>query len=624
MSVRARLTLLIAFGFVLAQGAGCSCPGSSTTPEKDGGAPTGGKDGGEPEDGGVTDAGDGSTTTGIPPGGFVLDGGAGGTPTGTGDGVTVDPDGHLVLNSAEVQLHFAWIANNAAGTVSKFDTQTAKEVGRYHSVVPRDGLGNTLGTLAGNLANNPSRTAVDLYGDVWVANRAEGNGVMGSVTKIANTEEDCVDRNGDGVIQTSRDLNGDGVISTHPADGEMIFPANWADPSQYDECILFSTEVGGTTGGVKARALAISLGVEGSAGAVWVGVWNQKGVVRLDPVNGQITPVNGQPGGPLAITFPNFTSGPYGAAVDGLQRLWVVDALQSRLALVDTTTGTLVSDNIFFEAQTASYGVTVDGKNRVWLAGWLGPYVSRYDHATGQWTKFDFGGLQSPSGTGFGRGRGVAVDEGGTVFMSATTNATGAGAAQLIAFDAETGAVRPFNTPGGPANFIDATDGTTHTSIGVGLDSDGNVWVNNHSGNAIRVHPTTGEILKTPNQPGNLYTYSDFTGYALRKFTAPRGTYLQIFEGCGPTTQWRFVTWDAAVPAGTSVQVFVKVGATQADLDNPATPRYGPFTTSPADLTAAGVPYGALLRVEFVLLSNDGETSPVLKSFDVNWKCQIG
>ena len=44
---------------------------------------------------------------------------------------------------------------------------------------------------------------------------------------------------------------------------------------------------------------------------------------------------------------------------------------------------------------------------------------------------------------------------------------------------------------------------------------------------------------------------------------------------------------------------------------------------SPVDLKAAGVPKARFLRVEFVLTSNNGMSTPVLKAFDVNWSCVI-
>ena len=56
-------------------------------------------------------------------------------------------------------------------------------------------------------ANNPSRTAVDFNGDIWVANRAFGG--QSSVTKIANDLTECADRNGTPGLQTSSDVNGE-------------------------------------------------------------------------------------------------------------------------------------------------------------------------------------------------------------------------------------------------------------------------------------------------------------------------------------------------------------------------------------------------------------------------------
>ncbi len=207
-----------------------------------------------------------------------------------------DPEGNIILGGGSTELAFAWIANNDQNTVSKYDTRpfTLGDGGVDRSCVrwgattrpfpidgrpkPDGGIGYPNG-LRGNDGNNPSRTAVDLFGDVWVANRAAN--IQGSVTKIANSKAFCEERNGIPGIQTSEDKNNDGIISTNPADGEMIIPstdnasANWTDPSKYDECILFSTPVGPPgTGTIKARAMAISEGIEGSAGDVWVGVHN--------------------------------------------------------------------------------------------------------------------------------------------------------------------------------------------------------------------------------------------------------------------------------------------------------------------------------------------------------------
>jgi hypothetical protein len=629
---------IMAFSAALISGCKCGDPPEVKPPwdgeiVTDGGRDGGGGGGNTGTDGGVIFNPDaGTTIPGRPPTGFPGDAGTGAL--NGGDNVQVDPEGNIVLGGGKTELAFAWIANNDQNTVSKYDTRTGKEVGRYHAAIPIDGRTKPDGTvgypnnLRGNEGNNPSRTAVDLYGDVWVANRAQT--IQGSVTKISNNKAFCVDRNGNGTIDTSEDKNGDGAISTNPAEREMIFPTNWDDPTQYDECILFSTPVGPPGNGtIKARAMAISAGLEGSAGDIWVGVHNENAAVKLDPITGQQVPVNAA--GQMKITIP---FGPYGAVIDSQQRLWMVSSGLSpaRLALNDTNAGVLIRGDIVPPMPSGNYGITVDGQDRVWVAGWsAGAKAFRYTHprgvgsTLGSWTEFDFSNAVSQINTKIRRPRGIAADEQGFIWMSSdlTTSNTNA-ASQLIAFNGDTGAIKRFNYPGvGMVDFIDATDSRTHQAIGVGLDTDGHPWVNNRSGNAMRIHRDTGEILRTAQQGSGLYTYSDFTGYQLRNFTAPLGSFRQTFSSpeCGTETIWRYVVWDAVVPPNTSIQVFVTVSNDQADLTDTRL-RKGPFLTSPADLRAAGVPKGRFLRVEFVLRSDDRQLTPKLKSFDVNYECE--
>lgn len=623
------LTLLTAMSV-----AGCQCQcGNTVVIKNDGGTGAGGGNGDGGTGGGAgggTGAGGGSGGTGggsaLPDGGdgtevqgfgpdsgvsFTLDGGLG----GQGDGVSLDPNGFVVLNTGSAEFYFMWIANDSQGWVSKYDTRTGREVGRYFSVIPKDCsnsagppcAGGQVHAIQANQSWHPSRTAIDLYGDMFVANR--GIGKQGSVTKIANDPSSCIDRNGNGTIETSRDINGDGQISTSAADGEMIIPSDFANPNTYDECVLFTKPVGGPTGDVAGRALAVAAGGEATAGDVWVGIYFEQRMYKLSSANGELQPV--APGGPSYIQL---SFGPYGAIVDRLQRLWVVQPGAARFALINTVTGTLVTEAINNTPECQSYGIGIDGRNRVWVPGWtLGAYACRYDHSTGTWTKFDFTAARSQTGSAFEWGRGIAVDAMGRVYMSGY----GANVAQLIRFDAETGAIIPF----GAAQFIDMSDANTSQSIGVGLDQDGNPWVNNGSGNASKVDNATGAITRTPQQPAGLYTYSDFTGYQLRNFTAPRGTYRKDFEACDADNQWRNLTFDVLTPPNTSVQVFVKAANTLAELNSTSLVRYGPFTTSPTDLIQAGVPRTKYLRVEFVLRSVDGQSTPVLRAFNVSWLC---
>jgi hypothetical protein len=629
----------LALAFVIGSLSGCQCNCANTVEggvgggkgggsgKTDGG--TGGGDGGSigggtgGSGGGFTifDAGDGTTTNIVPPGSFNLDGGsADGGPGEQGTGVKVDPNGFIVLNTGSNEFYFMWIANNDHNWVSKFDTRTGKEVGRYWSVINRDcysapGMpkgqpcpGARPNGLRGDNGNNPSRTALDLNGDVWIANRAIG--IQGSVTKIANAQQDCIDRNGNGKIDTSTDLNADGEITG----AEMITPTDWDDPLQYDECVLFSTPLGtNAAGDVAIRALAVSIGdIESNNGFIWAGNYHDKQFHKLDALSGQPLAVNST--GAMTI---DLSWGMYGAIVDSKGRLWAVYPGAAWLARIDTVTGTLVSDMVKPPAGLVcgSYALGIDGKDRVWLPGLsAGAVACRYDPATDTWTSFSFATAMSQINTPFGSGRGIAADDKGNIYMSAYL-LNGALASQLIRFDAETGVVKKY----GNFDFIDATDANTSNSIGVGIDGDGQPWINNSSGNAMRIDNITGGITRTKQQPGGLYTYSDFTGYQLRKFTAPRGTYYKDFKGCATDSEWRKVIWDADVPPNTQVQVYVRVANTAADL--PMAMRYGPFTTSPADLAAANVPKGLYFRVEFVLSSSDGKATPVLKSFRIVWAC---
>jgi len=625
--MRKPVLFVLALGWLV--GAGLHCGGCNSNPKPDGGSPDGGgpgdggPDGGGPGDGGII-------TGGVDPGGWTIDGGGGG---GSG-GVAVGPDGGLVLDTRSIDLHFAWIANSGEGWVSKFDTRSGKEVGRYFTVIPKDGQGNPQLSLRYDYlgGNSPSRTAIDLFGNVWIANRAPG--LQGSVTKIANDLSDCNHSLPDGGVRTSRDLNNDGQIDTSPAAGEFITPSDPINPATYDDCVLFSTPVGsGPGGGVKVRALAISQGAfeTGSAGDIWAGVYSDRKFFKLNSADGRIMPLYPDGGTSVTVSFGG-TDGPYGAAVDRQQRLWTLPPGVAQLALIDTRTGTLVTDQILPTAPVTTagaYGIAIDGRDRVWLPGYgVGPYAYRYDHGpgldagTGTWTAFDFTAARSQTGSRFGEGRGIAVDDQGYVWMSGWyENVSAAAVAQLIGFSAEDGGVKKFGT----ADFIDATDSQSNTSIGVGVDSDNNIWVNNYSGNAMKIYRADGGVFKTPQQPGNLYTYSDFTGYQLRHFTAPFGFYRRDFEGCGPgATRWLSVTWDGYTPPNTAIKLLVRAADDPAALGTAQS--YGPFTQSPADLLQppGPVPSKGYLRVEFQLTSTDGASTPVLNSFQVSWRCILG
>src|SRR5690606_16555558 len=192
------------------------------------------------------------------------------------EGVIVDEDGALTLGRNEARAFAVWVANQDEGTVSKLDSRTGREVARYPTVGSMAPAGarpwNEFCNWS-NTGNCPSRTAVDQNFDAYVANRAFGN--QGTVTKYANRESDCIDRNANGVIDTSRDLNDDGIIE--------IGTEEFVGPD--DECILWTVAVGANNGW--PRALAVGLAPpDRTVGDVWVGLFNHEQACRLDPTTG--------------------------------------------------------------------------------------------------------------------------------------------------------------------------------------------------------------------------------------------------------------------------------------------------------------------------------------------------
>jgi streptogramin lyase len=501
-------------------------------------------------------------------------------------GVEIAPDGDLELSRTSTESYFAWIASMDTGTLVKLDTRDGSQSGEYDSVF-LDGVNHPEppGASCDRFArrgNCPSRTAVALDGAVFVANRAfEG---QGTVTKIAGDETDCVDRNRDGDIDTSRDSNGNGRIDR--AAGEFL--------GQADECILWTVDVGGIN--AVPRSLAID-----ADGDVWVGLHEEQRVLELDPGDGSVM---------RSIRVgPDLR--PYGAAITGDGIMWLADTASTFLSAgyiqsVDTRTGEVgrVIRAGGADACSGSYGIAVDAEGRVWMAGFTCPAVLRYDPGADRWRRFDLPDRELL--------RGIALDDEGWVYVTAshtTLSFEPGDIARVTRFRAEDGSrVQVFETLGAG-------------SIGVGLDHERRVWlVNEGSSTATRLDPETGEQREFPvaSRP---YTYSDFTGFALRTFTTPDGFAREVRAGCasGPT-EWERLSWDGEVPAGTEIAITLRTAPSPAEL-RMAEP-LGPFPPD-ADLREPPGPLAddPYLEIEARLRSDDRLLSPALSQVRVQYFC---
>lgn len=539
------------------------------------------------------------------------------------DGVGLDPNGDLVLDSSTIENHFLWIANDAEGTVSKIDTRTGKEVARYASVSHQVLINHAGGATISNwntdangnsyADNRPSRTAIDYRADVWIANRAHDGAVANrqpSLTKILNVPQDCIDRNGNLIIDTSSDVNMDGIISL-------------TDPLEFfgeaDECIAMTVVVGANLG--TARAIAIDQGIDpGDPGNPWVGMWGEKVFYQINGRTGalmQRVPATGT----LDIQ-------PYGAAIDSVGRLWApnnccggasaptivaINTAANPAPVVMTKVGPAFTGA---DAGYGSYGLVVDTMDRVWVGGWPKGGLLRYNPADDTWIEAQVTGL---FGGGWGV-RGVALDTHGNIWAAMHLASSG-------------GKVARINANTGVATGSWDIGGTR--PVGVGVDFDGDVWtVNQNTSNASRLHVDQG-TLEPAAHPitsntvdvfpvGRLpYTYSDFTGLGLRTVTRPSGDYTVPIQGCasGEAAKWLGITWSATTPPNTSVEIWVRAGDDLATLGQQ--PLFGPWLTSPADfsLPPGPVPDAKFLLLTIRLISADRETTPVVHSYSVQWAC---
>ena len=484
----------------------------------------------------------------------------------TASGLSLDEDGNLVLASQEELLRFIWIANSGENTVSRLDTETGAEVGRYRVCV------------------DPSRTAVDRNGDVWVGCRGDG-----AVAKIAHDARRCPDRDDDGVIRTSADRDGDGAIS-----GDELLPAG------ADECVLFVV----TPFEPDAIARAVAVDADNHA---WVGFWRTGMLARLDPYDGSVVqqiPTNGSP---------------YGLAIDRQGILWVSfrssgGAIGDALGRVDPSNPGVVQTESP-SGCLSPYGVAIDRFGRLWLGNWDCRDLLVFQPAGTNpgWRRIPLGDVANT--------RGVAASMDGFVCAGLSDGACGASRNRYVACVSDTDfSVRTFDLdPGGSG---------TPGPVGVAFAADGMLWAVNQCGSsATRVDPFSGAILGTYPVGAAPYTYSDMTGYALQAQVDPEGWYqIELTTDDPKFRQWQWLHVDAAVPAGAALYVRLRSYRDSEAQDGEGwSPRFGPFppATFPFDLTTPDVePYTqwGTLSARLLVVRDGQGPSPVVRGITAYWR----
>jgi streptogramin lyase len=468
------------------------------------------------------------------------------------EGVGLTPEGWLELDSTKINLSLIWIANSGENTVSRLDTATGQELGRYYT------------------CSNPSRTSVDLNGDVWVACRGDGG-----VAKILRHESECQDKNGNGVIDTSKDLDESGTISAT----ELL-------PDGQDECVKFVVYPGGSC----QRAAGVD-----SENHAWVGDWDSGTLRRLHPDDGHVVQSIGGIG-----------YNPYGLVIDANNIIWLAGRGGSRLVRVDPADGSVKAYNSPYN-ETSPYGITLDYKGRVWMANCCSNHSAfRFTPWTEQW---DAVATQN-------RPRGIAGSLDGYVFVANDE------ANSIAIINADT-----------MQNVGQVNLGGGRFPVGMAVDFEGYIWaVNQGTSSATKIDPKTQQIVGEYPVGSSPYTYSDMTGYTLHNFTAPQGHYDVTLQAAminlSATTEklesvpWESLNVDADIPDGTRIEVEVRSAVSEEAL--PLAPWSGtlgifPPDTFPIDLLGLPGIDSDFLQVRVWLFSEDKEASPVVKEISATF-----
>lgn len=503
---------------------------------------------------------------------------------GLGTAFNVDTAGNQV-DLADVVTTFPvlWVANAGDDTVSRVDTTTGKEVGRYRTWFTGSAaaypphLGNA---YAGGA---PSRTAVDQQGNVYVGNR-HFDGRAPVLIKILSGS--YIDRNGNGTEETSKDTNNNGVIDP----GEMLplVDANNDGVIQQseiqDERVAWATRLPSPAEN-NAWGRSVSIDTQGN---VWFGCYNTQRYYRIRGTDGVI------------LSGPHTTSGhtPYGSVIDGNNILWGA-SLSNNLLKMDTTDPDNPAKKTIFGVPGTNYGIAIGnqaGVSHVYLGSLgAGTYIDFNTQTNASAIKNCGAGLTSI---------GVATDGVGDIFIG------------------HNGGVRKCSSAGVQIWTAGLQPGG-QTGYSVAVDSDQNVWLlpapgagGAGPGIIAKYHGASGAAMGVFPVGNSPYTYSDATGIGI--FQSQRQGNWKVIQSSGlPNNAWSIV-WNtepqASVPGGTTLVVEARTAASQAGL---APLSFGAVSNGTGTCVS-----GNFIEVRATLTSNSAAT-PVMSDIALVGKCDV-
>ncbi len=457
-------------------------------------------------------------------------------------------------NGSESTFSYIWVPNSNDGTVSKLDTLTGREMGRY-KVCP-----DNVSAYA-----NPSRTTVDLLGNCWVGNRQ-----IGTAVKIGLYENgQYQDRNDNGFIDSSRDRDGNGVI-----DPDEILA--WGQ----DECVFYEvilipgmegTCIPGKYNGTYVndyynpgpRGLAVD-----AKNNVWIGTFGTKKYYYINGSTGEIL---------KSVDISSTGHTIYGAVIDSNGILWSSGNNGNNVLRLDPSNDSFTKILLPHMA----YGLALDQNNHLFVSGLNYYKTSCINTLTGEilWTK------------DASYGQGIAVTPDGDIW-TANNNQN---------------SVSRFSNDG----TFKITIPIGNTPTGVAVDREGKVWVVDVGDEYIhRINPATNQVEISKRIPGGMhYGYSDMTGLVSSTITTSRGTWNLIHDSGITDAPWGTVSWNSYQPLGTSISVRVRSSNDQN--------HWSVWRIVTNGVNLVSTPPGRYLQVETTLERLQGSVSPILYDLTV-------
>jgi streptogramin lyase len=450
--------------------------------------------------------------------------------SGTSNNVQHKPADTVVLGPTPVsKTRLVWADNYNYGYVVRIDSTTGKQTSRFDSA-----LVNINGVPTGaqpaqtfcnwaNAGNCPGRITTDANGDVWIINRAFGK--QGTMSKFSGDIKHCIDRNGDGVIETSFDKNNDGLIDVNPIAGEYF--------GQNDECIITTIPVGAP--GDLPRAVAVD-----KRGKIWACTFNAGNCYRYNPND------------PVVLEKAIYVGGhPYSAATGG-DYLFV----SNNGGAGGTIRVNITTYQVDHAPCPSTYGIVGDPSgNAAYLGGWDYSYhVYKADFVNQTCTGWKDSSLLNTA---------VTLDLAGNVWASGYSNKT----------------ISKFSPAGTLLGTYPAQGPNPH---GLSVDFDGYIWAISDGQWCLSKYDSNGGLLGTfeiggPNVPDRTpYIYSDFTGVQIDR-QAPYtyvGSWEGTYDGGVPGVAWSKVKWNTepqgAVPPETKLTLSVRAGDSMGALGQAA------------------------------------------------------